>query len=787
MRSERGFTLLEVVVAFAIAALALSVLFRAATGGMTAVATAGRYEEAVSRAKSHLAAIGHEGAITEGETEGDDGSGFHWRIRIVAGRCDQPVGWSTGALPPGRLAQAHALFGRSRHLVERCRPDPRIPAAKPTHRCPGAGKPMGRIDPNLFRASPPPLAGGEVGRRGAPKAPSRHPGSSAHAVILTLRQRRPAHRHPLLPTSSRKGRRGEVLPGFTLLEILVVLVVLGLLMTGLTKGVQLGLQAMERQSIALGDRAELDAVDRTLRDLVTHIDPGGGRTQMQIEGKSDSFHFISRLPRAVALLTRQADMTLLLDDDHRLILRWKPALHEIPFDDPPDDTDTVLLDKVDKLEIAYWAPDDGGGQPAGWRDDWSSPYLPFLVRLRISFPGGRSPPLAGDPGGAAARTAGGMMQPLFRAGTNLGYNTPSRALWGCALPVTMLRDFLAWWVQQLAELLPDRLRRPDAAGADALLIEPDGPLDGDPPAVELLVRKRGQTSRLGRFALDGLGMTAAQRAAALAGGPLPIRLRLPPGLLLEKHLSLPLAAERELARVVGYEMDRETPFSTDEVYWDSAVEQRDRANGRLKLRLSLVPKAPVQALIAALQAAGLAPTARSMRRSASGAFRPIALARGAGQRGLVGARAVPVAAIVCMALAVLALAVPFLRQAIELGRVESRIAELQPSVDEAEALRKRIEGSGAGGDVLTEQRAKMGDVLKVLAAATQILPDDTHLTDFTMRQRKLSLVGQSADASKLIGALSQDQTFQNPVFAAPVTTMPGAHMDVFSISAEARP
>jgi len=83
MRSERGFTLLEAIVAFAIAALALSVLFRAATGGMTAVATAGRYEEAVSRAKSHLAAIGHDGPLSETETEGDDGGGYHWRIHIV--------------------------------------------------------------------------------------------------------------------------------------------------------------------------------------------------------------------------------------------------------------------------------------------------------------------------------------------------------------------------------------------------------------------------------------------------------------------------------------------------------------------------------------------------------------------------------------------------------------------------------------------------------------------------------------------------------------------------------
>ena len=83
MRNERGFTLLEVVIAFAIAAMALAVMFKTASGGMLAVNTAGRYEEAVSRAKSHLSAIGHDGPLSETETEGDDGSGFHWRLRIV--------------------------------------------------------------------------------------------------------------------------------------------------------------------------------------------------------------------------------------------------------------------------------------------------------------------------------------------------------------------------------------------------------------------------------------------------------------------------------------------------------------------------------------------------------------------------------------------------------------------------------------------------------------------------------------------------------------------------------
>src|SRR5260370_13246662 len=79
---ENGFTLLEVVVAFAIAALALVGLFRAGSGGLFAVDTAARAEEAVQRAQSHLAAVGRDAALVEGELTGDDGGGYRWALRV---------------------------------------------------------------------------------------------------------------------------------------------------------------------------------------------------------------------------------------------------------------------------------------------------------------------------------------------------------------------------------------------------------------------------------------------------------------------------------------------------------------------------------------------------------------------------------------------------------------------------------------------------------------------------------------------------------------------------------
>ncbi len=79
-----GFTLLEVMIAFVIASLALAVLFRASLDGLGIASSATRYEDAVARARSRLASVGASGYLQPGDTQGEDGGGYHWRLRISA-------------------------------------------------------------------------------------------------------------------------------------------------------------------------------------------------------------------------------------------------------------------------------------------------------------------------------------------------------------------------------------------------------------------------------------------------------------------------------------------------------------------------------------------------------------------------------------------------------------------------------------------------------------------------------------------------------------------------------
>ena len=340
----------------------------------------------------------------------------------------------------------------------------------------------------------------------------------------------------------------------------------------------------------------------------------------------------------------------------------------------------------------------------------------------------------------------------------------------------MLAEFFTWWRQQLLELVPEALRRGSGADGNALVAEQAGP-----GLLSFTRRRRGVEARLAQVRLDEPGHPSLRAMLANRQGGEPVVLRLPQDAVLERGVTLPLAAERDMERVLGYEMERLTPFTAEEVYWGTILESRDRARGRLALRLTLVPRAQVQELVALLARCGGAPSLIETE-TAQGP-RAIRLAHEAEDTRI--ARLSPrAAASVVAGLAALVIVSPFLRQSLELSSAQASLDAMQPKMRIVEELRQRIAGAGAGGDVVATETRHFGDALAALAAVTEILPDDSYLTEFTMRERKMTLSGLSASAPKLISALSADDRIRNPAFTAPVTRQEATHRDVFAIDAE---
>lgn len=81
-RACRGFSLLEVLVAFTILALLLVALFDVFGGGMRAARAGESYTRAVVVAQSKLAELAADGALEVGEYEGEVDGGFRWHAAI---------------------------------------------------------------------------------------------------------------------------------------------------------------------------------------------------------------------------------------------------------------------------------------------------------------------------------------------------------------------------------------------------------------------------------------------------------------------------------------------------------------------------------------------------------------------------------------------------------------------------------------------------------------------------------------------------------------------------------
>lgn len=329
----------------------------------------------------------------------------------------------------------------------------------------------------------------------------------------------------------------------------------------------------------------------------------------------------------------------------------------------------------------------------------------------------------------------------------------------------MLAAFALWWVSQMRALTSGFLAPPNRQ-ADALIIAFDGSATSfaDQISGTLLLRREGRERGLQE--LDLTRPLPAGLAPHLATG-----LRLPRGAVLCREVVLPLAAARDLPAVLGFEMDRLTPFAAEEVYWSVSGLRLDRARAKLSLTLSVALRAQIDALRAALARMNITPSFIE-----AGAER-IDLATPGQQPGR---RLRLSLAILCGGLALACLATPFLRQQMALDAAAQAIAAATPAASTAQALRRQL-ATAAQGRAAIAQARQAGDALQVLATLTSALPDGTWLSDLTLKSGDLTFDGQSGNAAQLIKLLSAVPGLHDPSFTAPVTRTSDGKADLFSM------
>ncbi len=196
--------------------------------------------------------------------------------------------------------------------------------------------------------------------------------------------------------------------GFTLLEILIGISLLGVMMVMLFSSIRMGARVWDAGETRVSEFDQILIIQNFLRDQLVRARPvfddfSDEENEFAFNGTANSLRFVSMLPASAGRGGLHL-YELLIEENNgekNLILKLKP-FYPIFDEEESKIEDIRLLNRVDTIELSYFGVDpefstnDDEGE---WHDEWKEQdQMPQLVKLIIVAEGGkRWPPLVVGP------------------------------------------------------------------------------------------------------------------------------------------------------------------------------------------------------------------------------------------------------------------------------------------------------------------------------------------------------------------------------------------------------
>lgn len=336
-----------------------------------------------------------------------------------------------------------------------------------------------------------------------------------------------------------------------------------------------------------------------------------------------------------------------------------------------------------------------------------------------------------------------------------------------------IAQFFRWWRDELVALLPEKLRQQLQYGEHKLVVSfPDNGVEvADCQHDQVESRLRVFPDTEGTLKQDDSAKLARMRKRWGAN----VAVMLPSDHVLSLSFPLPLEAEKNLHEVVGYELGRHIPFKIEQIYFDYVVSERRKNEKKVWLSMMVVPKKQVDPLLEKVRSWGFIPDALTVRLEGNvkrencklAEFNLLPRAQQVGARGSMNTLS-KLMAISAVLLAMVVAGYPLMMQEMRIRDLRSQEEAVKRDAAGVLSMKQQLEKAAEESTFVEEKKQKYPEVLDVLNALTTLLPDDTWLEQFELKDNRIRLLGLSADASSLIERLENSPLLQKVAFDSPI-------------------
>jgi len=352
------------------------------------------------------------------------------------------------------------------------------------------------------------------------------------------------------------------------------------------------------------------------------------------------------------------------------------------------------------------------------------------------------------------------------------------------LAQTPIPRFWRWWSGELLSFLPPRWRDVLAVEDACVVLQAHG------EGFEVLAERAGVRAPLLSLAADEHEDWQSQLERGLDDSRRGQRrlLLMPSDSLLRRSISLPAAALENLQAVLGFELDRQTPFKADQVYFDSRVLRQDAGAKQVHVELLVVPKQTLDSTLGKLGGIAASLSAVDVL-DASGQRLGVNLLPAERRASLPRTQPLIQAALL---VASLVLVLFGLGQVVDnrVEAVEQMQAEVETQRERARvvsALRKQLDDAAAAANFLAIQKQTQASMVLLLNELTRILPDDTFLERLSVSGSQVSITGFSSQATRLIGQLQDSPMLRDAALNGAIQPDPRVARDRLTITASYGP